>query len=319
MGDKVNLIYKLSGSEIDEGIDVFQLSPMLLSFGKLITEAHKTIHPDSQDVAVNIKPFKKGSFEIDIVMFGKSIVGQLIDFVNSTKGQEIKETLEFIGLLSGIPVSALWAIKKLKGRVKSAEKLESGDVRYTSEDNITITVKQEVHKLLQNQDVRDALHQSIARPLENKDVDSVESYLKEDEVKTKVQYDKEIIEPIRTYLGSPIVESDDVSLIENKRLLWVHPKRGSYEGEKHSWSFRIIGADHIITANILDGEFLEGIKDGSIRLAQPDKLLVEIIEKQHLKNDIPYKITHDIVKVKEYNIGKHSKQISLDFQGNNNE
>lgn len=73
MSSKVNLIYKLSGQGIEDGIDVFELSPILLSFGKMITEAHRVVYPDHREIAVNIKPFQKGSFEIDILMFAKVI------------------------------------------------------------------------------------------------------------------------------------------------------------------------------------------------------------------------------------------------------
>lgn len=311
MGDKVNLIYKLNGAGINDGIDVFELSPMLLSFGKLITEAHKTLHPNSQDIAVNIKPFQKGSFEIDIVMFGKNLISQLVAFVNSTKGQDIKQTLEFVGLVAGVPASVLWVIIMLKGRIKSVEKLDTGDVRYTSEDNITITVKNEIHILMQNPVIKEALHQGIARPLENKGIDFLESYLKEDKNKTRVTYDKEIAESIKNYRESSIPSAGEIELIENKRTLWVHPKRGSYEGEKHSWSFRVLGADSIITANMLDTSFLEGIKNGSIRLAQSDKLLVEVIEKQHIRDGTPDKVTYDIVKVKDYIINPTFKNQKL--------
>ncbi len=61
----VDLIYKLNG-DIEDGIDVFEFAPFLLSFGQLINEAHKTLYPDEPEIAVNIKPIEKGSFEVNI-------------------------------------------------------------------------------------------------------------------------------------------------------------------------------------------------------------------------------------------------------------
>jgi len=142
-----------------------------------------------------------------------------------------------------------------------------------------------VHLLFQNQNIQEAIYQGLAKPLEDKGIDSFESYLKQDKDNSRVIYSKEIVKPIKTYRISPLPKTEDDEVIENLRTLWVRPKRGSYEGEKNSWSFRIIGAnDGIITANILDASFLEGIKSGSIRLAQPDRLQVEIIERQYIKD-----------------------------------
>src|SRR4030042_4849898 len=75
----IDLIYKLNG-KIDEGINVFELSPILLSVGTLIKEAHRTLYPDDREVAINIKPFERGSFEIDILMFAKTTLDQFLDF-----------------------------------------------------------------------------------------------------------------------------------------------------------------------------------------------------------------------------------------------
>ena len=57
--EKVDLIYKLNG-DFENGIDVFELSPVLLSLGQLITESQKTLYPDRLPLVVNIRPFKEG-------------------------------------------------------------------------------------------------------------------------------------------------------------------------------------------------------------------------------------------------------------------
>jgi len=315
MGDKVNLVYKFNGAGIEDGIDVFELSPMLLNVGNLITEAHKTLYPNHTDVAVNIKPFQKGSFEIDIVMFGKTATQQLLDFIRCTRGHEIREVLEFLGLVAGVPASLVTLILFLKGRAKKVEKLGSGEIRYTSESDISITVNQNIHMLFQNNKIQEALYQGLAKPLEAEGIDSVESFIKNSKDTTKVSYDKSVVEPIKIFRRSAMPDLDEVTPIENVRLLWVHPKRVSLEGEKGSWSFRICGTNDVIKTNILDEDFLERVKSGHIRLTQYDRLLIEFTEKQQLKGGTG-KLTYDVFKVKEYIEHKESeyKQNALDFE-----
>lgn len=211
--------------------------------------------------------------------------------------------MEWIGLIGGttgiVGGSLIGLIKILKGKAKSVEKLKSGEYRYTAENNIAITVHQNIHKLYQNTTIQQSMQQSIAKPLELSGVDKLESYVKNEQEKTKVTLDKGIVEPIQKYSEITLSE-EEIDTIENTRTLIVHPKRISLEGEKHSWSFRVGGSKEIITANILDEFFLENVKDGHIRLAHSDKLMVEVIEKQIIKGDTSVTMTFDIVKVKEY-------------------
>jgi hypothetical protein len=64
----VNLIYKLDSitEEMNSGLSVFDLAPILLSVGELVRESNKTLYPDGKELAVNVKPFRQGSFIIDI-------------------------------------------------------------------------------------------------------------------------------------------------------------------------------------------------------------------------------------------------------------
>ena len=54
----VNFVYQLDGDI--EGVDVKDLSPILLSLGELIQEANKTINPDGREFLLKLNPFKKG-------------------------------------------------------------------------------------------------------------------------------------------------------------------------------------------------------------------------------------------------------------------
>src|SRR6266498_4642026 len=65
--NKVDFIYKLAGEPTE--INVFELAPTLLALGQLIQDSNRTLYPEGSEIAVNVKPFKEGSFIVDISLF----------------------------------------------------------------------------------------------------------------------------------------------------------------------------------------------------------------------------------------------------------
>ncbi len=95
-----DLLFKLNG-KIAEAINVFEPSPILLGVRSLISEAHRTLYPEDREIAVNIKPFQKGSFEINILLCAKDILQKFSDFVKSDTGQNISSlVLAYLGYTS---------------------------------------------------------------------------------------------------------------------------------------------------------------------------------------------------------------------------
>jgi len=96
--EKIDLIYKLNG-DFEDGIDVFELAPVLLSIGQLISESQKILYPDRPPLAVNVRPFKEGSFDIQIILHPVSNIQKILDIIRSPGGSDIKELLQYIGLI----------------------------------------------------------------------------------------------------------------------------------------------------------------------------------------------------------------------------
>ncbi|OGP71128.1 MAG: hypothetical protein A2Y80_03215 [Deltaproteobacteria bacterium RBG_13_58_19] len=295
----IDLIYKLKGN-IDEGIDVFELSPILLSFGKLISGAHKTLYPDEPELAVNIKPFEKGSFEINVWVFSKGIINSLLTFINGDTGKNIKDVLINLGLLSGISgINLIKIIAFFRGKkLETIESLNSGDFKYTANDNSSIVVSPKVNKLYLNYNVQQTIYNGIAKPLELPKVDSIDSYVKNDEDKTKITINKDMVQPFKEYSLSQLPDSNNEEVIDNIIIIWVHPIKANLEGGPKSWSFRI-GKDETVVANISDENFLIRIRNGEIRLSVNDRLLVELLQRQIIKEGNIIKI-NEIIKVCEY-------------------
>lgn len=298
---KINLIYKFNGEHVEDGIDVFEFAPILLSFGSLITEAHSTLYPEQPNIAVKIKPIKNGSYIIDLIMFSANPVHEFFNFMHSSsQGQDIIDTLNCIGLLASTSgINLLNLIGFLKGKPKEIKELDSGDVEYTSNNDSVILVNSKVNNLYKNCNIQQYIYRGIAKPLELDCIDAAESYLESDPISTKVSHQKDIVESLKNYSEIKDLSLEEEKVTENTRTLWLHPKRGSYEGESEKWSFRIGDKDEIITVTIKDEQFLNAIKKGEIRLASQDLFQVELLERQKLKNN-NLSTSHEIKKVLDY-------------------
>lgn len=55
-----NLIIRLEGPALDNGIDVFELAPALLAVGTIIKESNDILNPLGKEVGINVKPFEHG-------------------------------------------------------------------------------------------------------------------------------------------------------------------------------------------------------------------------------------------------------------------
>lgn len=308
MATGINLVYKLRGG-CEEGINVFELSSILLSMGKLIDESHKSLYPGDRELAINIRPFEKGSFDINIVMYAKDLLQQALDFLNSDTGKNTTLLLAYLGYTSQFSgINLIQLISWMKGkRLKSVEPLQSGEVRYSTGDNNSITVTRPIATLYHNCNVRNYIFPAIGRPLEIPGVDSVESFIKHDKEKTKVSYDKNIIEAIKEYSSHEITNDPPDEIIENRMIAWVRPIKANLEGGVKSWSFRI-GSDLPFVAHITDNNFLDKIRNNVIRLANSDRLKVEILKKQIVKgSEMP--TINEITKVIEYLKGPEQLKI----------
>src|SRR5688572_19570794 len=91
----VHLIYELSG-EVG-AVDVFTLAPALLSLGQLIQESNATLNPGGDTVVVEVRPFREGSFIVDLVLNPATAYAPQLAMA---AGGGIWETLKAIGLVA---------------------------------------------------------------------------------------------------------------------------------------------------------------------------------------------------------------------------
>jgi len=296
--NEVNLIIKLKGPAIEEGLNLFDLAPSLLSIGNIITEANKTINPEGKEIAINIKPFEKGSFVIDLYLFAKTNFGQLLSFISSDHGLEIKNLLEWIGLISSVGggIGLIKLIKFLKDKPQKTERLTSGDIRYTNKDNQSIIVNEKVSKLYKNCVIQQNTYQGFGKLLEQKGVEEINTYINNDS-KALETIKKEDIEVFKNF--SEIGEEENV-INESQSKIYLKFKRGSFDGDGSNWSFRLGSTDKdVIKATVKDDTFLKKIKIGEIRPNFRDMLEVILKTKQKLKNE-ELNTSYEIIEVLQY-------------------
>ena len=94
-----------------------------------------------------------------------------------------------------------------------------------------------------------------------------------------------------------------------RRETFVKFKRGSFEGKKDNWSFKI--DENSIVATIGDDTFLNKVKSAEVGPSSADAVKVKIRENQRIKNG-ETKTKNEILEVSEYL--EAQKQNKLDFE-----
>ena len=297
--NKVNLIIKLEGPAIEEGLNLFDLVPSLIAIGKVITESNKIVNPEGREIAINIKPFEKGSFIIDLYLFAQTNFNQILSFISSDYAEQIKTLLEWIGLtvaIGGGRKGLIQLIKFLKDKPKNVEKLSSGDIRYTNKNGQSFTTNEKVNKLYNNCVIQNNTYQGFGKLLQQKGIDEINTYIKDD-IKSLETIKKEDVEALKNYSE---ISGEENIINESESVIYLKFKRGSFDGDGNNWSFRIGNKDKdIIVAAVKDDIFLKKVKSGEIRPNHKDTFEVILKTKQKMKNE-ELITSYEIMKVLKY-------------------
>jgi hypothetical protein len=290
----VEFVYELGG-RIEE-LDVNELAPTLLSLGSLVQQGNRVVYPDGRKLAVNVKPFRAGSFIVDLVVFPQT-VQSILNFVSMSEALQIKTLLEWLGLITGAPIGAVQLIRWLRGKPKAVEELGPDEVRYTAYDDRSVTVNMAVHQLVQDNSVNNALINVYVQPLEKEEISEVKTYLRNNEG-SAVSVPKEERESIRAFVTNAAPGAKETVKEVILPDVFLNPKRGSFDGDPRDWSFR--RGEEVITATIRDEGFIAKCATGEYRLNHHDLLTVDLLERQKVVGTRVQKPTYEILKVKQY-------------------
>jgi hypothetical protein len=101
--DSIDLIYKIEGDRSE--VDVFELSRVLDSIGTIAKESYRVAHPDEGELKLAIKPFKEGSFIMDIALQLQQNPAILFVLTHPEVRDNLKSTLEGLPIFSGKKVN----------------------------------------------------------------------------------------------------------------------------------------------------------------------------------------------------------------------
>jgi hypothetical protein len=299
---EAQLVYELEGT-ISE-IDVFKLAPTLLSLGNLIQNSNRQLFPDGADLAVNAKPFRAGSFIVDLSLVSSSHIEQLIQFLKPHSVEQLRELLECIGLVAGGAIGAVKAVKALKGKPPRVEDVAPGEFRYTTDDGTSFTVKKSVHALLSNISIVQNIYEIYGPPMINDpSVRSIKTYSEgqEDRAVTVSRSEVETIEDFAESVALLSPEAPEIVRDVVHHDVLLNPKRGAFGNDGRDWSFW--RGDGIVTANVKDKSFLEKIASGEYRLNESDLLTVMMVEHRRVIGTAIKKPTYEVVEVTDYKKG----------------
>lgn len=302
MSNKTNIMYTLEG-DFPEGVDVKEISPILLSLGELIQESNSILNPSGRELSVKIKPFKEGSFEVDIIVFASNNYQQIIDAISQDGVRDVKELLDWIGFIMGGAsvgtVSLIKLMQFLKGKPSKTEKLEKNQIQVFDSEGNSVIADTKVYALFSSPTIQQNVYNVIYKPSNIPNAKGISTSLK-DEEDSKNTITREEAKDFEAY-ATP-VEVDGAEIInESTAIYYLKPKQGSYEGNKGPYSFRIPGSnDTLSKVSILDEDFANKLESGEIRLHKTDTIKAQVRMVQKKIHDRFTPPQYEIIKVVGY-------------------
>lgn len=311
MPTAVDVIYKLDNIDAEEGIDVFEIAPVLMHFGELIRAAN-TVLGYEQKIDIRVKPFKEGSWITQFVL-QNTYVHNLISYFQGKEGAEILILLNLLGLRAKEGIAGVaGVIRFTKGIISNFIKnKDNNKVTYVNDKGEKLTVSLAEHKLVQSPLIQNNYYNCTIAPLDKfPSATAVTVRInKEGEKEQKfTQADKKIFE---AYAKAELLEDVEDNISESRGIL-IKPKRGSYSGTERAYSF-IIGDDTTLwPVAIEDESFLNRLRSGDIRLYAEDVLRVDLEVRQKKDAANKVKTSYAITNVIDYVKYEKPKQLSIE-------
>ena len=294
---KTNLVF--DGEYLKEhSIDINILAPSLLGLANLIQNANKLINKDRANVIVKVNAgVKQNCFELSL-HFDWSIIEHIKDLLNAPEIKDLKNILEWIGLIglgsSLVSAPLFYLIKKYKG-----EKIKEEDIIKSDKENTTIKgniiVNNNVITFYNNIDIQKN-SQQFMKILENEGIDEIK-FVNDGET-SNVLHKKDYREYINTNLNNyEVGRKTENKNITIRNLVVFKPVLSD---QATYWTFML--DNKAINVNIsLTDIAKNAIKRGAITLN--DTYKVELEEEEYRTATGQYRTTYKILKVLEFKQG----------------
>lgn len=307
---KLQIVYKLDGIDADDGVDVFEIAPILMHFGDLVRSSNAILGYE-QKIDVKIKPVRAGSWIADFVFQGTPI-STLLSYLHTTEGDDLVLLMAFLGFSVKDGIVGIAAVVRFtQGYVnKFTRNKERETIIYESPSGEKMEISMAEHRLIQSPLVQNNYYNCVMVPLDKFPAATAVSIGVAGASASAQKFTKDDRQFFEQYAKTELLE--DVE--ENTSILngvFLKPKRGSYSGEERQYSF-IMGDNVLWPVTIDDEVFLQKLRSGELRLYAEDVLKVDLEFKQ--KKDPTNKIltTYAVKKVSEYLKYEKPKQLGMD-------
>jgi hypothetical protein len=273
MSKSVDLIYKLENVDASDGIDVFEIAPILMHFGELVRSANDILSFE-QKIDIKVKPFKEGSWITEFVL-QNTYINSLLTYLKSNTGQDLMLILAFLGFSVKDGIHGVAEIIRFtKGLVSNYKTNDKGSITYFNDKGEKLEVSLQEHKLVQSPVIQNNYYNCTIAPLEKFSTTTAVSFKINEEGANEQKFTNADKEAFKEYATTELSE-DVEDNITTMNGVFIKPKRGSYSGTEKSYSF-IIGDNTIWPVTIEDEDFLGSLQSGEIRLYAEDVLKVDL-------------------------------------------
>lgn len=296
------------GDALQNGaMEISELAPALIAFGKFIQRANYVIGND-RPVKVMLKAddIRKGSFDISLQLVS-DMLEQAKLFISGMEDTGLVALLQIIGYGAATGKGVFWLIKYLKGRkVTNAKKVSENNIELTVEGSITITITENLYNVFKDYEARQQI-EKIIEPLNNAGINSFE-LRNPDDMSDKNPCVK-IIKEETSYFKTPDI--GDVEEQHTKNTLTVILKIvGIVFDENQKWRFT--DGDTTFWAKINDEVFWQRVENRELAFAKGDQLKVVYTAEQKLNASGNLTVERTIDQVLE--VIPKPTQIKLDFK-----
>jgi hypothetical protein len=310
---KQQVIYELADVDPDDGVDIFEIAPVLIQFGTLVRNAN-TVLDLQLHIDIKVKPFREGSWITEFVLHG-GLAHDLLALLKSDEAQGLGLLLALLGLDVRSGYSGVAKIVRFtRGRVGQFKRNDNQTITYINDEGQELTVTMPEHRLVQSPMIQLNYYNAFILPLDRFPT-ATAVCVSVDGSKEAQRFTDDDKESFDEYLRSALPEDEGEDNVTQMHGVYLKPKRGSCSGQEQEYSF-YMGNVILYPVAIEDDRFLEQLRSGDIRPYAADvlKVDVEIRQKRKAKNRVTTQ--YAITRLIEYSKYERPTQYSFgDLEG----